>query len=194
MATCGPCGEHFGFRTPDMVDGIKKLKQDAIDEALRNRKGRTVIRSLRRDLERFARGFPAQPNDLIQVPWNVGQNGENQRIADRLTVGVWTAKEPRPWADVQQNFTPGGCNMCHTLVGMLEYSHADGEPQPTSLTSEWVVQKGTLLPSVLKVHAYSSPACRAEDFLHTFWFYCKLEGIRAGNDPECCCEMSSTPC
>lgn len=193
MPLCRPCGDHFGFRIPDLVDGIKKLKQDAIDEAVRTRKGRAAIRSMQRDLERFAKGFPAHPNATTPIPWCL-EDDAKKKSTDRQTTDVWTAKEPRPWADVQKNLTPGGCNMCHVLVGMVEYARLTGNDlDPTSLTSEWVFQEGTLLPSMLRVHAYSSPACRAEDLLDTFWFYCKLEGIRAGNDPECC-DMSFTPC
>lgn len=202
MSTCRPCGHHFGFRAPDLVNEITRLKQEAIDEAIRNRRGRAVVRRLTRELERFTAGFPAHPNVETPVPWQLENNNDDDNnnnnntepITGRQTVEVWTTREPRPWANVQQNFTPGGCNMCHMLVGMADYALPDDGPQPTSLTSEWVLEKETLLPSMIKVHAYSSPVCRADDFLTTFWFYCKLEGSRAGNEPQCCCEMSLAAC
>ncbi|KAF4446333.1 HET-domain-containing protein, partial [Fusarium austroafricanum] len=73
---CNSCLEHFEFGRPDLMDGIRRLKRQALEDAIRDDYSDVDIQKLRNDLQRYESTDASGHGNGVPCPWNPSQPAE----------------------------------------------------------------------------------------------------------------------
>ena len=182
---CSACEEHFTFARPDIVESCKWNKQNAIDYAAKNSFDESHLTTLRRDLARYQQQLDAQNQHVFPQPWTTDRNlGDLFPVSD--SVLVWQKNQHRrTWGDLRLSASQADCQLCMTLVAMMQYSTKGVEMESTrQVTSDWLVEGGSGLPFWLRFHVTEDDA--PTTMLH---FHVSVDSDHTGKPP-----LTVTPC
>lgn len=183
---CSSCLEHFDFARPDLMEGIRKLKRQALEDAIRGDYGDVEIQKLRNDLQRYERTNASGYGNGVPCPWNPSQPVEIT-FPVRSMLSVWNLDgRSRSFTHLCESLNSTGCQLCKSLIIMIRYVIGRKVPDSIRLSSIWVFKKGGTLPSMLQFRVYADEACSHLSMI--FHFYCCIDGIpnckRAGTVAE----------
>lgn len=94
MATsqiCSSCLEHFDLARLDLMEGIRKLKRQALEDAIRDDYGDVAIQKLRNDLQRYERTTASEYEMVFLVHGTRANRLRSSSPHDRCCLyGIWT--------------------------------------------------------------------------------------------------------
>ena len=147
---CDACVEHFTFARPDIVECCRISKRNAIEYAEINDFAESHITTLRSELERYQQALDARTGSVFPRPWTTGSNWQDL-FPTSDTIPVWQRQYCRTWQDVQVAASSTGCQLCATLVEMIQYATKGAEIKKTDkVISVWFVDRGSCAPSWLR--------------------------------------------
>lgn len=176
---CSTCLEHFSFTRPDLVDGVKKLKQEAIIDAISGGHHDEAVQSLQDDLQRYERAVLLRSEIDAPTPWHLDQSFK-MSFPVRQMLNVWERDHARPWGLLCESAEFTGCPICQSLVSMIRHVLGHNVPEATRLTSVWIFQKGSMLPSMLQFRVYIDEACSVDKLSLVLFYYCSMAGFTPG--------------
>ncbi|VUC27695.1 unnamed protein product [Clonostachys rosea] len=172
---CSSCLEHFDFARPDLVEGIRKLKRQALEDATRDDYGDVDIQKLRDDLQRYERITASEYGNSVPCPWSLSQPVE-VTFPTRPMLSVWNLDgRSRSFTQLCESLNSTGCQLCKSLISMIRYVLGREVPDSARLSSVWIFKKGGTLPSMLQFRVYADEACSHLSMV--FFFYCCIDGF-----------------
>jgi hypothetical protein len=152
---CSTCLEHFEFARADLVEGIKKLKQRAIEDAIRDNFSDVDIQRLRDDLQRYEVATSSKNGNGVPCPWSPSQP-DQVVFPTQSMLSVWNLDgRSRSFAQLRESLNFTGCQLCESLISMIRYVLGREVPDSVRLASVWVFKKGGPLPSRLQFRVYA---------------------------------------
>lgn len=169
---CSFCQDHFSFARPDLVEGVRKLKQNAVGDAINRNYSDADIQNLRNELQKYESAIIPQPGTNVPYPWCPDQSVQVS-LPTRRMLGVWNHGEHlNSWAQLCESANSAGCPLCGSLISMIRHVLGSDVPDTTCVTSYWVLKHGTMLPSMLQFRIFSDEACSTLSMI--IFFYCSL--------------------
>ncbi|WJG35087.1 heterokaryon incompatibility protein-domain-containing protein [Fusarium oxysporum Fo47] len=148
---CSACAEHFAFARPDIVESCKKTKENAIDYATKHGFDKSYLTIMRRDLARYEQQLDVQTQHTFPRPWATERSfGDLFPVCD--SVPVWQqSQHQRSWKHLQLSASQAECQLCMTLVAMIQYGTKGVEMESTQqITSDWLLEQGSCRPFWLR--------------------------------------------
>ena len=175
---CTSCWEHFDFTRSDLVAGIRKLKRQAVEDAIRDDYSDADIQILQNDLQRYEDAAALDDGEGVPCPWN---SSRPVQIAfpTRLMLPVWNLDgRSRSIAQVRESLNATDCQVCESLISMIQYVYGNEVPDSVRLTSVWIFKKGGTLPSMLQFRVYSDETCSHLSMIA--FFFCTIDSLENG--------------
>lgn len=143
---CSSCLEHFDFARPDLVEGIRKLKRQAVEDAIRDDYSDTDIQNLQGDLQRYKDATKSEHENGVPSPWNPSQLVQIIFPA-RSMLSVWNLDgRKRSFAHLCDSFNSTGCQLCESLMSMIRYALGEEVSDSVCIASVWILKKGRYAP------------------------------------------------